>query len=449
MGALFGTDGIRGLANEDLSCELVMKIGRATAKVLTQRSGHKPKFLIGTDTRLSGNMLAGAFAAGVCSMGADVELLGIIPTPAVAYLVKRYGADAGVVISASHNPAEYNGIKVFGNNGIKIPDEYESEIEALALGSLPILSDRRGDEVGHVIAVEKAVEDYVGFVAQTCGTTLGGIKVLADCANGSASVTAGKIFHTLGADVTIINDTPDGVNINRGCGSMHIEALGDAVRRGNFDLGVAFDGDADRLLLTDSAGNELDGDYIMAILGRDMKARGRLTNHVIVGTVMTNLGLIRSCEAEGIQVVATKVGDRFVLEEMLAKDYALGGEQSGHIIIRDLHTTGDGQMAAVQILKIMKETGKSIEELAGVMEKYPQVMKNITVTAQEKQMLQEDEGIRSQIRLWEEKLGNNGRILVRPSGTEPYVRVMSEGKDLEQVSACVEAICEAIKERIG
>lgn len=445
MTRLFGTDGVRGLANTELSCELCVKLGRAAAYVLTKHTHHRPKILIGRDTRLSGEMLEAALCAGLCSFGADVHLLGVVPTPAVAYLVGRYQADAGIMISASHNPAEYNGIKIFDINGYKIPDEYEQEIEALVLDNVEEIPLAAGDRVGTTHRCEQAVEDYVNHLVSAADVRLHGLRVLIDCANGSASATAHRIFPALGADAEIICNEPDGVNINRDCGSMHIEALAQRVKGAGYDLGIAFDGDSDRILTCDGDGTVVDGDMMMAAFACYMKEQGTLADDTLVVTVMSNLGLVRCAQQNGIKIETTKVGDRFVLECMLQNGYALGGEQSGHLIFRQYATTGDGQLSAVLLLAMMKKTGKSLRELASVMTVYPQVMENVTVGKTAKGMLGSDKDIARLIQEWEHKLGDNGRILVRPSGTEPLVRVMAEGKDQELITRCVKQIADAVR----
>ncbi|SDM68578.1 phosphoglucosamine mutase [Acetanaerobacterium elongatum] len=445
MGRLFGTDGVRGLANTELTCELSLKIGRAAAYVLTQHTHHRPKILIGRDTRLSGEMLEAALTAGLCSVGADVHLLGVVPTPAVAYLVGLYQADAGIMISASHNPAEYNGIKIFNTSGYKIPDQYEEEIEAIVLDDSVEVKLAMGDAVGVSHPCESAVEDYVKHIVSTTDTTFEGIHVLIDCANGSASATAHKIFPALKASAEIIANKPDGVNINRNCGSMHIHALAERVKNGSYDLGLAFDGDSDRILACDADGNIVDGDMLMAAFAMFMKQQGTLDGNTLVVTVMSNLGLIRCAEESGINIACTKVGDRFVLEKMLEEGYALGGEQSGHLILKHFATTGDGQLSAVQLLTMMKKTGKSLKELASIMTVYPQVMVNVEAGKTAKVKLAVDKDINALIKSWEDRLAQNGRILVRASGTEPLIRVMVEGKDLDLINRCANEIADMVK----
>ena len=364
MGRLFGTDGARGVANKELTCELAMKIGRAAAMVLIDSEHTHPKVLIGADTRLSGDMLQSALAAGLCSVGADVLILGVVPTPAVAYLVKEYQYDAGIMISASHNPYEYNGIKIFRSDGFKLPDAVEEEIEAIILDEVQIPPVKVGKDVGRVTFAEDAAKDYINHILCTTGYRYNGMKVALDCANGSASTTAEKLFTYLGCNVAVLSSEPDGTNINDNCGSTHIENLQAYVREHECDAGFAFDGDADRLIAVDENGNVVDGDKIIALCALDMKKNGRLNADTAVVTVMSNMGFFQFADQEGIHCEKTKVGDRYVLENMLANGYNIGGEQSGHVIFLDYATTGDGELTAVQILKAMKRSGKKLSELA-------------------------------------------------------------------------------------
>ena len=380
MGRLFGTDGIRGIANKELTCELATKLGRAPAAVLTNKSTRHPRVIIGKDTRLSSDMLESAMTAGLCSVGASVVLLGVVPTPAVAYLVEKYKADAGVMISASHNSYEYNGIKIFSGDGYKLPDDLEERIESIILGEVPLPPKPEDCKIGTVTTAPNAIRDYVDHVKSTVHFSLDGLTVALDCANGSSAMTAELLFTELGAKVHMLSDEPNGTNINDNCGSTHLEALSEYVRTHEGDAGIAFDGDADRCLAVDENGDEVDGDFIMAICGMDMKSRGKLNKNSIVGTVMTNLGFIKFCEANNIRFEATKVGDRYVLETMLLENYSLGGEQSGHVIFRDFATTGDGQLTAAQMLSIMKRRGAKLSDLKTVMERYPQTMVNVRVT---------------------------------------------------------------------
>ena len=449
MGRLFGTDGARGIANTEIGCELALKIGRATAAVLSSgKENERLRVLIGTDTRKSADMLTAALAAGFCSVGCDVELSGVIPTPAVAFLVKEYSFDAGVMISASHNPCEYNGIKIFSSDGYKLPDEAEEKIEAIILdeAASPIL--KTAGEIGSITCFPDAVGCYIRHIKSTAGFSFDNIKIAIDCANGSASVTAEKLFTALGAECTLINCEPDGVNINKNCGSTHIETLQEFVKGKGYDIGFSFDGDADRVLAVDGEGNLADGDKIIAICSAALKRQGRLKNNKAVVTVMSNIGLFRFLEKNNIDYEKTKVGDRYVLLKMLEDGCSIGGEQSGHVIFSDFATTGDGQLTAVQLLKVIKETGKSLKELADEIEIFPQVLLNVKVSSMGKLRLYEDEEIRIAIEEAERELENDGRVLVRASGTEPLVRVMLEGKNEEQTRRLANLIAGVIKERL-
>lgn len=448
MGRLFGTDGARGVANTEITGELAMKIGRATAMVLAENTTHKPKVLIGTDTRKSADMISYALASGLCSVGADVLMLGVVPTPAVAYLVKEYGYDAGVMISASHNPCEYNGIKIFQSTGYKLPDAMEEEIEAIILDEVRMPPVVIGGNVGKVTLAQNAVRDYINHIADAADKCFYGMRIALDCANGSASVTANELFKQLGAECVVINANPDGTNINDNCGSTHIEGLGKFVKEHGFELGFAFDGDADRLLAVDKNGNLVDGDKLMCIAAKYFKDKNKLNGNTLVATVMSNMGLFEFCDKNGINCEKTKVGDRYVLECMLEKGFHIGGEQSGHIIFLDHATTGDGQLSAVQILNIVRDTGKSLDELASEIEIFPQVLKNVRVSAFGKHRLSEDNDIRLAIEAAEKELGNSGRVLVRASGTEPLVRVMLEGRDKEQIERLGATIAQIVEERL-
>lgn len=448
MGRLFGTDGARGVANSELTCELAMKIGRAAAMVLTESCAHKPKVLIGMDTRASSHMLAAAIGAGLCSVGADVLIIDVVPTPAVAFLVKEYDYDAGVMISASHNPCEYNGIKIFQGNGYKLPDELENEIEEIILDETKVPPVVLGGDVGKISFSSKAVDDYIFHLAMTADGDFKGMKIALDCANGSASVTARALFTRLGAKCCIINETPNGTNINENCGSTHLEQLQKFVVENKCDIGFAFDGDADRLLVVDENGEVVDGDKIIAVCSKFMKENNKLKNNTAVVTVMSNMGFFKFCEKNGINCIKTKVGDRYVLEEMVKNGYVIGGEQSGHIIFLDYATTGDGQMSAIQVLNVLKHTGKKISELASEMQVYPQVLINVRVSNFGKARLEKDEEVQLAIREASEELGDTGRVLVRVSGTEPLVRVMLEGEDYNQIKSLAESIAKVIEERL-
>lgn len=449
MGRLFGTDGARGVANVELTPNLAMNIGRAAAMVLTNDEVEQPNFIIGKDTRLSGDMLEGALVAGLCSVGANVKLLGVVPTPAVAYLVGKYGADAGIMISASHNPFEFNGIKIFSSNGCKLPDELENKIEEIVLDCVVPYTVADDCKIGTVTREDGAVDEYIEHVVKSVGCSLEGMEIALDCSNGSSSRTAEKMFTELGAKVHMLFDKPDGVNINKDCGSTHIENLQKYVREHNLCCGLAFDGDADRCLAVDENGNLVDGDYLIAICAKDMKDRGVLKKNAVVGTVMTNMGFNKFCEENDMHFVSTKVGDRYVLEAMLREGYNIGGEQSGHIIFLDYATTGDGELSGAMILSIMKRTGKKLSELAKVMERLPQVLINVKVSAEGKLSFNTDEGVKAEIKRISDILGDRGRILVRASGTEPLVRVMLEGESLEEIQNLAEEAAQVVRERLA
>ena len=450
MGRIFGTDGARGVANTEISCTLAMDIGRAAAMVVA-RDHHKrkPVFLVGHDTRISHDMLESAIAAGLCSVGADVVTLGTVPTPAVAYLVANSDADAAIMLSASHNPYEFNGIKIFGAEGFKLTDEEEMEIEEIVLDHVLPYDLKWNDELGVIRSGETLVEQYIDHIVSTVEGDLSCIRVAADCANGSASATAAKIFAKLGADVTILNDEPNGVNINDNCGSTHIDVLGKYVRENGFDLGVAFDGDADRCLAVDENGELVDGDKLIAIFSSQMKREGKLANDTAVVTVMSNMGFFKFAEQAGIHVEKTSVGDRYVLQNMLEHGHCIGGEQSGHIIFREFMTTGDGQLTAVQLLRAIKKSGKKLSELAQLMQVYPQVILNVRADKEMKRMVKVDEGVLKRQQQLEEGMNGNGRILVRPSGTEPVIRIMVEGLDREAIMNAAKSMEQIIIERLG
>ena len=449
MGRLFGTDGARGVANSELTAELAMNIGRAAAMVLISDEVEHPTILIGKDTRLSGDMLEGALIAGLCSVGANVELLGVVPTPAVAYLVGKYNADAGIMISASHNPFEFNGIKIFSSDGCKLPDDLENRIEEIVLDNVVPYALAKDENIGKVTRMETDVEDYVDHVAKSIGCDLEGMEIALDCSNGSSSRTAEKLFTKLGAKVHMLFDNPDGININKDCGSTHINRLQNYVREHKLCCGLAFDGDADRCLAVDENGNLVDGDYLIAICAKDMKDRGVLKKNAVVGTVMTNMGFNKFCEANDMTFVSTKVGDRYVLEAMLREGYNIGGEQSGHIIFLDYATTGDGELSGAMILSIMKRTGEKLSTLAKVMERMPQVLINVKVSAEGKLAFYTDKEVKAEIKRVTEILGDRGRILVRVSGTEPLVRVMLEGENLEEIQSLAEESAQVVRERLS
>ena len=449
MGRLFGTDGVRGVANRDLTYEMAAKIGHAGAYVLGKENKHAPKILIGMDTRRSGSMLEAALAAGVMSMGGNVVCAGVVPTPAVAYLTRTLGFDAGIVVSASHNSAEFNGIKFFNSEGYKLRDEIEEEIEDIVLDGDPMGERPIGAEVGTLERDETLYEKYIDYVCSTVNVDFKGLKIALDCANGASSITSPETFRRLGAEVLVLSNAPDGININAGCGSTHMENLCAFVKENGCDMGFAFDGDADRVLAVDKNGDMVDGDVIMAICGTHMKKQGKLKNNTIVATIMSNLGLFKMGEDEGIHVAKTKVGDRYVLQEMIDKDYCLGGEQSGHVIFLDFNTTGDGLVTALQVTQIVKETGKSLDELSKVITIYPQVLKNARVARSGNSEYIEDEVIMDEINRLNSKYTVRGRVLIRPSGTEPLIRVMIEGKDVAEITADAEALAALLEERLN
>jgi phosphoglucosamine mutase len=448
MGKLFGTDGVRGVANTELTGELAYNLGRAGAYVLTKEKAHAPKILVGMDTRISGDMLESALVAGMCAVGAHAVLAGVIPTPAVAYLVRKYKFDAGVVISASHNPMEYNGIKFFNSNGYKLRDELENEIEDILLNRIDELPQPIGGGVGTKSISEDAIEDYIQFLTKSTNVNLKGIKVALDCANGASYKAAPISILNLGASMCIIHNEPDGTNINANCGSTHIEDLKKFVVENGADIGFAFDGDADRCLAVDENGNLIDGDKILAICGTYMKEKGILKNNTIVGTVMTNLGLNIMARENGMNIEQTNVGDRYVLERMIEKDYNLGGEQSGHIIFLDHNTTGDGILTAIQLLTVLKESGKKASELASIMTQMPQVLVNARVDNAKKNSYMEVPEIKKAIDDLSEKFKDEGRVLIRTSGTEPLIRVMIEGKDIDLITAEAEKLAKFIEKTL-
>ena len=447
MGRYFGTDGVRGVANLELDALLAFKIGAAAAYTLTQESAHgkKAKLLIGKDTRISSDMLENALVAGICSVGADVELLGVIPTPAVAYLTIKHKADAGIVISASHNSFEYNGIKIFAGNGYKLPDATEAKIEDLIddFESIPRMTH---DRIGRVLKSEiDPVVEYTNHLAETISGDLSGLRVAVDCANGSSSTTVERLMRLVECKAEIRFYEPDGVNINDNCGSTHLGQLKERVRRGNFDLGVAFDGDADRCLIVDETGEELDGDRIMAVCAAHMKKQGKLRGGAFVATILSNMGLHAYAEKNGMKIECSNVGDRYVLEMMLKKGYILGGEQSGHVIFLEYASTGDGELTALQFMSILKESGRKCSEIAAEVVPWPQVMINVKVPNDQKATLQEKPEIKADIEAAAAELGDNGRILVRPSGTEALVRVMVEAPEHETCEKYVQQVVDVIK----
>ena len=447
MGRLFGTDGARGVANTELTCELAMQIGRAAALVLAEdNGGRRPVVMIGKDTRASGAMLEGALIAGLCSVGADVVLLGVVPTPAVACMVTKHHADAGIMISASHNPCEYNGIKIFASTGYKLPDAMEAKIEAIVLDNAEEIPAPTGGDVGRVTVKSDTVDEYIEHVASSIDVKLDGLRIALDCANGSSSATAEKLFTRLGADFDIFYSQPDGVNINENCGSTHIGNLQKTVREGGYDAGFAFDGDADRCRAVDDNGDLVDGDYILALMAEDMKERGTLKGNAVVGTILTNMGFHKFCRDREMNFIAAKVGDRYVLEEMLKNGYNLGGEQSGHVIFLDHCTTGDGQLTAVQICGLLKRSGRKFSEFTDLVKPYPQTMVNVKVTPEGKKNWKSCEPLDKAIKEAESELGDTGRIIVRESGTEPLIRVMTEGENEQQILRIADELAAVVKE---
>lgn len=448
MGRLFGTDGVRGIAGTELSCALASDLAKAAAMIIEEKTGRRPKFIIGRDTRISGQMLEAAVASGLCSVGADAVLLGVLPTPAVAYLVKEMGMDAGIMLSASHNPYEYNGIKFFGADGFKLTDDEEFEIEEIVLDGKMTYTERWGGQLGRISIDYNALDRYTDHIASTLHTDLSGIRVAVDCGNGSASATAHKLFSRLGAETVIINSTPDGININKNCGSTHLEQLCALVKEGGFDAGIAYDGDADRCLAVDEKGCQISGDKIIAVIAKHLKDKGLLVQNKVVVTVMSNYGFFRFAQDNDIVAETTKVGDRYVLEKMVESGLTIGGEQSGHIIFRDYMTTGDGQLSSLHLLSLLKEKQKPLSELAEVMQEYPQVLIGVRADSCMKSRWELDEGVRNSIERGNTRLAGNGRILVRASGTEPLIRVMVEGKDMDIIKEIAEDIADTIKERL-
>ena len=419
MNKLFGTDGIRGLVNSELDCVLAMKLGASVVRVLKkEKKVDKLTFLVGSDTRISKDMLGNALISGFLSEGSDIIDLGVIPTPAISYLITKYQVDGGFVISASHNPSEYNGIKVFNELGMKLSDELEEKVEVMIQDNFAFSKDI--NKVGRILKKD-GISDYVNYLKSTIDVSNIPFKVCIDTANGASYETAKRLFSELNVSFQEIHHNPDGLNINDNCGSTHLESLQAEVLKNHYDLGIAYDGDADRCLLIDDTGEVVDGDYILAIVSKYKKL------DTIVGTVMSNLGLIKYCEANKINFVATKVGDRYVLEEMLKNNYLLGGEQSGHIIFKDYLNTGDGELTSLQILKIMTIENKKLSELKNIMQKYPQVLVNLEVTREQKETFMDNPLIQKEIQKYEDKLKDNGRILVRKSGTENLIRIMIEG----------------------
>jgi len=443
---LFGTDGIRGIANTEITAELAYQLGRA-ATFYFGKATKRPQIIIGRDTRLSGMMLESAMAAGICSAGGDALILGVAPTPAIAYLTQSLKAQAGVVISASHNPYPDNGIKFFSAEGYKLPDAVEDELEEILKNGVGNLPNPVGGEVGAIIPIQEKIADYCEYLIGSTSVSLEGLKVVVDCANGAAFEVAPKVYQALGAEVVAMYTAPNGVNINENCGSTHMEALRCEVVAQNADIGIAHDGDADRCLGVTETGEMIDGDRIMLICGLLLKAQSRLVKDTVVATVMSNIGFHQAAKEQGLNLEITGVGDRYVLERMTEKGLSLGGEQSGHIIFGDLSTTGDGVLSGVQLLSALKNSGKKMSELSSVMTEFPQLLVNIKVKS--KVGWEEDARITQAIQNAEAELGDRGRILVRPSGTEPLLRVMAEGPTMEILERLTQEIAEAVKSALG
>lgn len=445
MGRLFGTDGVRGVANEELTPILAMQLGQAGAYVLTKEKEHKPTIMVGCDTRISSDMLANALMAGACSVGANCVYVGVLPTPAIAYLTRKYKVDAGVVVSASHNPVEFNGIKFFDGNGYKLPDALEDEIEALIHNGMKDVKFPTGASVGKIKYRTDAREEYINHSIKAVNVDLRGLKIVVDCAEGASYYTSIEALKELGGEVVAIHNSPDGTNINANCGSTHMEELQARVVYEKANVGLAFDGDADRLLAVDEQGNIVDGDQIMAIVGNHMKSQGKLKGDRIIATIMSNLGFFLMGERNNIEIQQTKVGDRYVLERMREIGASLGGEQSGHIIFLDENTTGDGLLSALHLLQVMVDTKKSLFELSQIMEVMPQALVNAKVPNHKKENYMDYPEIAEAIEKLNKKFAGEGRVLIRPSGTEPKVRVMIEGKDKKQIDAEAKKLAELIQ----
>ena len=448
MARMFGTDGVRGVAGTELSIELAMKLGQAGAYVLTREKAHQPTIIVGCDTRISGGMLANALMAGICSVGANAVYMGVMPTPAIAYLTKKHKVDAGVVISASHNPMEFNGIKFFNGEGYKLSDELEDEIESLIKGGMKDVPMPLGSGIGTISYRFEAREEYVFFMKKTIPVDLSGLKIVIDCAEGASHYTAVETLKGLGANLVALHTNPDGTNINANCGSTHMDELRARVVYEKADVGLAFDGDADRMLAVDENGDIVDGDQVMAIIGNDMKQHGKLKKDTIVGTVMSNLGFTLMGERCGIHIEQTKVGDRYVLENMRENGYNIGGEQSGHIIFLDENTTGVELLGALHLLEVMVNTGKSLSDLAKVMEVLPQALVNAKVPNHKKEHFMEYPEIAQAVQELENKFAGEGRVLIRPSGTEPLVRVMIEGKNLDEITKDARKLADLIRKNM-
>ena len=447
MAKLFGTDGPRGIAVTDLTCELAMQTGRAVAVVLANNTGKRTKIIIGKDTRLSSDPLEAAVMAGICSVGADPVLLGVVPVPVVPFMIKKLGADAGIMISGSHNSAEFNGIKVFDSQGHKLTDDIEEKIEYLVLEDPQQIHLASHDRVGRREDAKNAADEYIDHIREIVDTDLSGMKIAVDCANGCASETAEKLFALMGAEVFVTSSSPDGTNINQGCGTNDIEAFADVVSENGCDCGLVFDGDADRCIAVAEDRQLIDGDRLLAIFAEDMKKKGILKKDTAVITIMTNMGLRSFASERGINLVTAGAGHRYVLERMLEGGYNLGGEPSGHMIFLDDAATGDGQLTGAKLLKIMKESGKKLSELASDMVKLPQVMVNVKIDPQFKELWKNDKEVSELIKELDSSLGEDGRIIVRESGTEPLIRIMAEGSDFARINDIAFQISDKLKEK--
>ncbi|GBG55940.1 phosphoglucosamine mutase [Sporomusaceae bacterium FL31] len=447
MGRLFGTDGVRGVANKELTPELAFRLGRAATAFFGEESHCQPVVVIGRDTRISGQMLEAALAAGICSAGGKAILAGVVPTPAVAYLTRKLNAQAGVVISASHNPYPDNGIKFFAGTGYKLPDVVEEKLEDLVLQTTDELARPTAEGVGTIEYRHDLIKEYIDYAISTVGESFAGFKIVVDCSNGAAFEVAPAVLKSLGAEVVVINDSPNGININKDCGSTHMAGLQQAVIKHQADIGIAHDGDADRCLAVDETGALVDGDQIMVICALELLKQNQLKDNTLVTTVMSNIGLHQAIKKAGGRLEITPVGDRYVLENMREYGYTLGGEQSGHIIFNEHSTTGDGLITALQLIWSTRKSGKKLSELAGLMTRYPQLLVNVRV--QSKDGWQDNQIIDAAIKAGEAELGESGRILVRPSGTEPLIRVMAEGPTLPQLEKLVHGIADVIKQEQG
>lgn len=446
MGKLFGTDGVRGIANKDLTSDLSYKLGRVGGFFLT-KGKKRPKMVVGMDTRISGDMLEGALSAGLNSAGIDVLYLGVLPTPAVACLIKKLEADGGVMISASHNPVEYNGIKFFNENGFKLTDEIENSIEEYILNDIDIDHIPVAGDIGRKIRIENPVRKYMDFLKDTIDVDFKGLKIAVDCGNGAVYKAAPELLHELGAQVYVMHNDPNGVNINVNCGSTNTNEIEKLVLETGADVGLSFDGDADRLIAADENGNIVDGDHILAICGMHLKSKGKLKSNTVVGTVMTNMGLDICLKENNINIAKTNVGDRYVLEEMIKGNYSIGGEQSGHIIFLDYNTTGDGLLTAIQLISVMKERNAKLSKLSAVMTVMPQVLVNAVINKDKKNAYLQDELIMNKIKEIENHFHGKGRVLIRPSGTEPLVRVMIEGQNQVEIETYAKELAALIEER--